>query len=86
MSNGIPCPKCGSQERRVIESRRRVGDVYRRCVCGGCGSRYTTRERVECADTSEPNTLLLAKLRDRVASLESNATSLRLIIEDQLPL
>ena len=45
------CPKCGGADVRVVDSREsRAGDeVRRRRVCGRCGCRFTTRERVEAS-------------------------------------
>ncbi|MBR6021778.1 MAG: transcriptional repressor NrdR [Kiritimatiellae bacterium] len=45
------CPKCGGADVRVIDSREsRAGDeVRRRRICGGCGCRFTTRERAEAS-------------------------------------
>jgi hypothetical protein len=49
----ITCPECGSNDRRVIASRRpkKEGAMRRRCVCSACGFRFTTFERIE---TGEP--------------------------------
>ncbi len=44
------CPKCGSDESKVIESRDAGDAVRRRRECLSCGSRYTTYERVERAN------------------------------------
>jgi transcriptional repressor NrdR len=45
----MKCPFCGSQQNRVIDSRlSKDGHVIRRRrECDGCGSRFTTYERVE---------------------------------------
>lgn len=45
----MKCPKCGSGRGRVVDTRAsREGDsVRRRRVCGACGHRFTTHERVE---------------------------------------
>lgn len=43
------CPFCGKSENRVVDSRiSHQGDITRRRrECEGCGSRFTTYERVE---------------------------------------
>jgi transcriptional repressor NrdR len=43
------CPKCGSLEDRVIDSRltREGQAIRRRRECCGCGYRYTTYEKIE---------------------------------------
>jgi transcriptional repressor NrdR len=43
------CPKCGSQEDRVVDSRasREGATIRRRRECSGCGHRFTTYEEVE---------------------------------------
>ena len=50
------CPKCGSEESRVVESRDTGDSVRRRRECSECGARYTTYERVE-----RPNLAVLKK-------------------------
>ncbi len=42
------CPKCGSLETRVVDSRLGRGDrsIRRRRECGGCSYRFTTMEEV----------------------------------------
>jgi len=44
----IPCPECGSDDRRVIASRSQHKEAAkrRRCVCNACGFRFTTQERI----------------------------------------
>jgi transcriptional repressor NrdR len=46
------CPKCGSQEDRVIDSRasREGATIRRRRECEGCGHRFTTYEQIEPAE------------------------------------
>lgn len=82
--SGIPCPSCGSCERQVLATTRREGYISRRSVCDQCNRRFTTREQIE-EHAGPPNLLLLAKLRDRVESIEASAASLRVCIENQLP-
>jgi transcriptional repressor NrdR len=41
------CPKCGSDNSKVIESRDAVDAIRRRRECLKCGSRYSTYERIE---------------------------------------
>jgi transcriptional repressor NrdR len=43
------CPKCGSQEDKVIDSRasREGATIRRRRECAGCSHRFTTYEEVE---------------------------------------
>ncbi|MDP9378854.1 MAG: transcriptional regulator NrdR [Chloroflexota bacterium] len=41
------CPKCGSGDSRVVDSRDAVNAVRRRRLCENCGNRFTTYERVE---------------------------------------
>lgn len=43
------CPRCGHLEDRVIDSRQsREGDsIRRRRECEGCGTRFTSYERIE---------------------------------------
>src|SRR5437773_3676185 len=43
------CPKCGSQDDKVIDSRasREGATIRRRRECLGCGHRFTTYEEVE---------------------------------------
>jgi transcriptional repressor NrdR len=43
------CPKCGSQEDRVVDSRasREGATIRRRRECGSCGYRFTTYEQIE---------------------------------------
>ena len=41
------CPYCGADDSRVVDSRTGDASIRRRRVCAGCGSRFTTYERVE---------------------------------------
>jgi transcriptional repressor NrdR len=45
----LKCPFCGNPENKVVDSRiSQQGDITRRRrECEGCGSRFTTYERVE---------------------------------------
>jgi transcriptional repressor NrdR len=45
----VRCPFCGDEEDRVVDTRSaRDGDeIRRRRECAECGSRFTTRERIE---------------------------------------
>lgn len=41
------CPKCGSGETRVVDSREAADSVRRRRRCESCGNKFTTYERIE---------------------------------------
>ena len=41
------CPKCGSEDTKVIESRDAGNAIRRRRECLACANRFTTYERVE---------------------------------------
>jgi len=41
------CPKCSSDESRVVESRDTGGSIRRRRECEKCQNRFTTYERLE---------------------------------------
>jgi len=43
------CPFCGYQDSRVIDSREVNDGIRRRRQCLGCGSRFTTYERLQPA-------------------------------------
>jgi transcriptional repressor NrdR len=46
----MPCPFCGAEDSRVVDTRQ-VGDaVRRRRECQSCGRRFTTYERVTKAN------------------------------------
>lgn len=45
----IACPKCGSQEQNVIDSRPVGGRIRRRRECDKCKERFTTIEQVHDA-------------------------------------
>lgn len=46
------CPKCGSREDKVVDSRqsRDSSSIRRRRECLGCGYRFTTYEEIERSD------------------------------------
>lgn len=44
-NNGIRC-ECGGKMGEVLDSRERVGYIWRRRACESCGMRATTKERV----------------------------------------
>lgn len=86
-ANGIPCPKCGSTERTVIETRQHHQRIRRRSVCANCGTRYTTAEfRVDQLwDCSQIITShQAATLLDSVQSIEESLNMLRRQIEAAL--
>jgi transcriptional repressor NrdR len=41
------CPKCASEESKVVDSRQAESAIRRRRVCESCGFRFTTFERIE---------------------------------------
>ncbi len=43
----MKCPKCGSDELNVIDSRAGVDSIRRRRTCLKCDARFTTYERIE---------------------------------------
>lgn len=43
---GIRC-SCGARMSDVIETRERIGRVYRRRACQACGARVATVEQIE---------------------------------------
>ena len=50
------CPKCNSDESKVVESRDTGGSIRRRRECDDCSARYTTYERLE-----RPNLTVIKK-------------------------
>lgn len=82
---GIRCPNCGNRNRQVIESRKRIGEVYRRCVCSKCGHRYSTCERLEIVADSA-HVFALTGLLEQLTKAEEQLAALRDAIENQLPL
>lgn len=45
--NKMRCPKCSSEESKVVDSRQAEDAIRRRRVCESCGFRFTTFERIE---------------------------------------
>ena len=43
----MKCPKCQSEDSRVVDSRQAENAIRRRRVCEACGFRFTTFERIE---------------------------------------
>lgn len=43
---GIPCPICGETKSRVRRTTPAAGYVTRRRQCRGCGTRFTTAEKI----------------------------------------
>lgn len=43
----MKCPKCSSDESKVVDSRQAEDAIRRRRVCENCGFRFTTFERIE---------------------------------------
>lgn len=43
----MKCPKCQSEDSRVVDSRQAEDSIRRRRVCESCGFRFTTFERIE---------------------------------------
>lgn len=41
---GMVCPKCGSDQLTVVDTRRKEGTVWRRRGCISCGNRFNTVE------------------------------------------
>jgi transcriptional repressor NrdR len=82
------CPKCGSQEDKVIDSRgaREGATIRRRRECVTCGHRYTTYE------TIEKQALMVIKLdgrreefsRDKLAASITRACQKRPVSHDQI--
>ncbi len=46
VQTGIFCPACSSPKRKILESRKQVQKVRRRCKCLDCDERYTTSEEL----------------------------------------
>ena len=42
----MKCPECGSHDLSVQDSRQETDEVRRRRICGGCGTRYMTVEKI----------------------------------------
>lgn len=43
----MKCPKCQSEESKVVDSRQAENAIRRRRECEKCGNRFTTFERIE---------------------------------------
>lgn len=43
----MKCPKCHSENSKVVDSRQSDEAIRRRRVCEACGHRFTTFERIE---------------------------------------
>lgn len=43
---GIPCPNCGSTERRVWKTKPQPNIIARRICCQNCPHRFTTYEHL----------------------------------------
>ena len=43
----MKCPKCQSEESKVVDSRQAENAIRRRRECENCGNRFTTFERIE---------------------------------------
>ncbi|MDN6070785.1 MAG: transcriptional regulator NrdR [Lactococcus plantarum] len=43
----MKCPKCQSEESRVVDSRQSENSIRRRRECEACHNRFTTFERIE---------------------------------------
>lgn len=81
---GIRCPNCGNRSRQIIESRKRVGEVYRRCVCNKCGYRYSTCEKLEIV-ADNAHIFTLTRILEQLNKAEEQLAALRDAIENQLP-
>lgn len=74
------CPVCGSVERKVLNTKKMRGVIYRRSQCHGCGARYTTHERI-IADQTPATSHILVKLTDALADIEHDLGKLRATID-----
>lgn len=81
--NGVPCPTCGSTERRVVESRPQANEVRRRCVCQNCSSKFTTIEKLIDRNDKVSPSFLFAVLRG-LSSIENAIHILRKSLETGL--
>lgn len=85
--DGITCPACGKVCRRVIETRRLADRVRRRCVCSGCGERFTTYELRYDRITAQVDAVAAtraAKMLDRFQAVEASLATLRQHLEEEL--
>ena len=86
METQLRCPQCSARDTRVVDSRDLddAATIRRRRECPGCGSRFTTYERVEAAR------LVVVKRdgvrqefdRDKLASGLSKALTRRPVADD----
>jgi hypothetical protein len=85
--DGITCPSCGATARQVLESRRLMDRVRRRCVCSSCSERFTTYELRYDQITARVDAVAAtraAKLLDRFQALEHAMATLRQHLEKEL--
>jgi transcriptional regulator NrdR family protein len=82
-SLGVCCPVCESTERRVVESKRQVNEIRRRCVCQTCSVRFTTTERLIHRDNTISPEFLFSVLRGLYA-IERVISNLRKSLETGL--
>ncbi|NCU71524.1 MAG: hypothetical protein EBY66_00675 [Candidatus Fonsibacter lacus] len=80
---GVRCPVCESTERKVIESRRQINEIRRRCVCQTCSTRFTTTEKLIDRDDKVSPDFLFALLRG-LSSIEKAVSNLRVSLETGL--
>lgn len=83
LSLGIRCPVCESTERRVVESRRQINKICRRCICQTCSTRFTTTEKLIDRDYKVSPSFLFAVLKG-LSSIEKAVSSLRISLETGL--
>lgn len=81
--NGVPCPVCGSTERRVVESRPQTNEVRRRCVCQKCSNKFTTIEKLIDRNDKISLDLMFAVLKG-LSSIEKAISNLRASLETGL--
>jgi transcriptional regulator NrdR family protein len=81
--NGVPCPTCGSTERRVIESRPQLNEIRRRCVCQRCLNKFTTIETLIDRNDKVSSDFLFAVLKG-LSSIEKAISNLRASLETGL--
>lgn len=43
--DSIRCPECKGTRHTVVKTQHIAGKIYRRRLCGGCKSRFTTYEK-----------------------------------------
>lgn len=78
-NGGVPCPLCGTQDAKVIDSRclASMPEVRRRRACV-CGFRYTTYERVQSSQTE-----ILAEMK-KIRALVNAANGSLAILDEML--